>query len=69
MALTSPVSIQSGINALGQRVLKVVNTSQAGSTTRFMYDESGKLIGEYDLNGQPIRETVWLNDLPVAVLK
>jgi YD repeat-containing protein len=70
---TSPVSIQAGINALGQRVLKVVNsgasTSTTSSTTRFVYDEAGRLIGEYDLAGRPIQETIWLNDLPVAVLK
>jgi len=65
----TPTSIQSGINALGQRVLKTTNSGAQNATTRFMYDESGKLIGEYDLNGKPIQETVWLNDLPVAVLK
>jgi YD repeat-containing protein len=71
MSLTSPTltSIQAGINALGQRVLKTVNTSQATIITRFMYDESGRLVGEYDLNGAPIQETIWFNDFPVAVLK
>jgi YD repeat-containing protein len=71
VSLTSPTltSIQAGINALGQRVLKTVNTSQATIITRFMYDESGRLVGEYDLNGAPIQETIWFNDFPVAVLK
>lgn len=53
------------INALGQRVKKV----GAGGVTRFVYDESGRLAGEYDVNGAPIAETVWLEDLPVAVIK
>jgi YD repeat-containing protein len=66
---TNPVSIQAGINALGQRVLKTVNSGSSGSTTRFVYDEAGRLIGEYDIDGKPIQETIWLNDLPVAVLK
>jgi YD repeat-containing protein len=69
IAQSSLVSIQAGINALGQRVLKSVNSGQSSSTTRFMYDEAGRLIGEYDLAGRPIQETIWLNDLPVAVLK
>lgn len=65
----SPVTLQSGINALGQRVLKSVNSGSQTTITRFMYDEAGKLIGEYDLSGALIQETVWLNDIPVAVLK
>ncbi len=58
-------SIQAGINALGQRVTKTVN----GTVTRFMYDEAGRLIGEYDLAGKARQETLWFNDLPVAVIK
>ncbi|WP_098496524.1 RHS repeat protein [Collimonas sp. PA-H2] len=34
-----------------------------------MYDEQGHLIGEYDANQQAIEETVYLEGLPVAVLK
>ncbi len=69
LAGANPVSIQSGINALGQRVLKTVNSAAQGAITRFVYDEAGRLIGEYDISGRPIQETIWLNDLPVAVLK
>jgi YD repeat-containing protein len=65
----SPVTLQSGINALGQRVLKSLNSASQTTITRFVYDEAGRLIGEYDNNGQVIQETVWLNDIPVAVLK
>ena len=35
----------------------------------FLYDAAGHLVGEYRRNGQPIRETVWLYDQPVAVLR
>jgi hypothetical protein len=66
---TNPVSFQSCINTLRQRVLNTVNGGSSGSTTRFVYDEAGRLIGEYDMNGKPVQETIWLNDLPVAVLK
>ena len=73
---TNPVTLQSGINALGQRVFKTVSngapansTTTTTTTTRFVYDEAGRLIGEYDSSGKPIQETLWLNDLPVAVIK
>jgi RHS repeat-associated protein len=52
------------INALGQRVRKV-----GGSTTRFVYDEAGRLWGEYSSSGALVQETVWLDDLPVATLR
>ena len=53
------------------RCLTTVNSSSqsASSITRFVYDEAGRLIGEYDSSGRPIEETLWLNDLPVAVIK
>jgi RHS repeat-associated protein len=38
-------------------------------TRYFAYDEAGHLIGEYDEAGDPIQETVWLGDIPVATLK
>ncbi len=53
------------INALGQRVKK----SGAGTDKHFVYDEAGRLWGEYDNSGNLIAETIWFNDLPVAVLK
>jgi RHS repeat-associated protein len=53
------------VNGLGQRVKK----STAGADTYFAYDEAGHLIGEYDTSGAPVEETVWLGDMPVAVLK
>ena len=52
------------LNGLGQRVKK-----NNGADVFFAYDEAGHLIGEYDATGAPIEETVWLGDLPVAVLK
>lgn len=52
-------------NGQGQRTVKTVN----GVATHFVYDEDGQLIGEYDALGNPIQETVWLGNLPVAVIK
>ncbi len=54
-------------NGLGQRVTKQGATS--ASIVQYLYDEQGHLIGEYNVNGDPIQETVYLGDLPIAVLK
>ncbi|GAA5784641.1 RHS repeat-associated core domain-containing protein [Chitiniphilus shinanonensis] len=53
-------------NALGQRVKK---TDNASNTTLFVYDEQGQLLGEYDGSGQPRLDTIWLENLPVAVVQ
>jgi RHS repeat-associated protein len=50
---------------MGQRVSKAT----AGGTTLFAYDEWGHLIGEYTGGGALIEETVWLGDIPVAILE
>jgi YD repeat-containing protein len=53
------------VNALGQRVKKT-----AGATVvNFVYDEAGRLWGEYDATGALIEETIWLDDLPVALVR
>jgi RHS repeat-associated protein len=51
-------------NGLGQRVVK----TGAGGVVHYVYDESGRLLGEYNGVGTAIQETVYLGDLPVAVL-
>jgi RHS repeat-associated protein len=51
-------------NALGQRVRK---TGQ--DTTYYFYDGEGRVLGEYDRNGSAIQETVYLDSIPVVVLK
>lgn len=51
-------------NGLGQRV------QRSGSPGIFVYDENGQLVGEYSgATGAKVRETVYLGDLPIAVLK
>lgn len=35
----------------------------------YVYDETGKVLGEYDANNTPIYETIYLNASPVGVLK
>jgi RHS repeat-associated protein len=72
---TAADTVTYSINALGQRVRKLGAGAQAtaaaalSKTARFVYDEQGRLLGEYDNAGKLIQETVWLNDLPVATIR
>lgn len=50
-------------DGLGQRLVKRVG----GTETHFLYDAAGLLLGEYQADGTPIREYVYLNGQPVAV--
>ncbi|MCX7098979.1 MAG: DUF6531 domain-containing protein [Methylococcales bacterium] len=54
-------------NGLGERVIKA-GGQQPNSPHRYLYDQLGHLLGEYDNTGTPRQETVWLDDLPVAVI-
>jgi RHS repeat-associated protein len=52
-------------NTLGQRIRKTDGTT--AGTTVYAYDyNTGNLLGEYDTNGNPIVEYVWMGDTPVA---
>jgi RHS repeat-associated protein len=56
-------------NALELRVGKTGPTALVPTGARYyVYDESGKLLGEYDANGVPLYETIYMG-LPVGVIK
>jgi RHS repeat-associated protein len=50
------------LNALGQRVQKTAN----GVTTRFDYDEDGRLLSE--IAGTTTRDYIWMDSLPVGIV-
>jgi len=57
-------------NGQGERVAKSGPSNIVPSGTNFFfYDEGGRLIGEYDVTGVPLTEIVYLDELPVVVLK
>ncbi|MFS2036974.1 Ig-like domain repeat protein [Polaromonas sp. CT11-55] len=56
-------------NALEMRVGKTGPTALVPTgATYYVYDEEGKLLGEYDANGVPLYETIYIG-LPVGVVK
>lgn len=58
------VEMNYAYNTFGQQVAKYI----AGETTVSLHDEAGHWLGDYDGAGRPIRQMVWLDDLPVAAL-
>lgn len=70
MATASGGNASFAYNGLGQRALKIA--SGIGTPPRasyYVYDEAGQLLGEYDANGAPRYETIYLGSTPVALLK
>jgi RHS repeat-associated protein len=50
-------------NGLGEQVQR-----QTGVTTRFVYDESGQLLGQYDNAGGALQQYVWLEGQPIGMM-
>lgn len=61
------VAVSMDYDGAGLRVRRV-ESSGAASTLMFVHDAAGRLLGEYDVNGMPLREYVWLGDMPLAML-
>jgi hypothetical protein len=53
------------VNALGQRVRKTNSTEDRV----FLYDTRGHLIAETTPAGALLREYLYLNDIPIAVIQ
>ena len=69
---TTPVgTVSYQINALGQRTRKTVPPGGGGgSDLVFIYDLSGHLIVEADAaTGKAVKEYLYLNDTPLAVMQ
>jgi RHS repeat-associated protein len=50
-------------NGMGEQVQR-----QTSVTIRFVYDEAGQLIGQYDNAGVAIQQYVWLDGMPVGMI-
>ena len=60
-----PLSNLTGLERLAIRTTQ--NMTPAG-TTHYLYDLAGHLLVEADDTGQTLREYVWLDDMPLAVV-
>lgn len=52
-------------NGNGEQVLR---SDPAGNRTTAVYDEAGHWLADYDNNGTPIQQVIWLGDLPVGLI-
>jgi len=55
-------------NGLEQRTYKSDGGPTITGTSYYVYDEAGRLAGEYDANGAVVYETIRLGDIPVAAV-
>lgn len=67
-AMTSLGTTNYGVNALGQRVLKTRTGTQAIDTI-YHYDLNGQLIAETNTQGITKQETIYLGNIPLAVIQ
>ncbi|MEN9152538.1 RHS repeat-associated core domain-containing protein, partial [Xanthomonas perforans] len=51
-------------NGKGEQVRRFLGTTN----TYTLYDEAGHWLGDYDSNGAPKQQAIWLDDLPVGLL-
>jgi RHS repeat-associated protein len=56
------------VNGLEQRVSKTGLTVPTGAAYYVYDDEDGNLLGEYDANGTPLYEVIYLRGTPVGVV-
>lgn len=52
-------------NAWGEQVIR----QHKDGTTVAVYDESGHWIGDYTADGKTLRQAIWLDDFPVALIE
>ncbi|EFF49457.1 RhsD protein [Xanthomonas citri pv. aurantifolii str. ICPB 10535] len=51
-------------NGKGEQVRRFLGTTNSYT----LYDEAGHWLGDYDSNGAPKQQAIWLDDLPVGLL-
>lgn len=68
-ATSATMSASYAISGRGERVGKTVTVSGTPTTTLFGYDEGGRLTGEYSGTGAAQTEYIYLDAIPVGVVK
>jgi RHS repeat-associated protein len=58
-----------GYDYQGRRVWRTVTGSSSTTQTHYVFDQAGRLLAEHDgATGAVLREYVWLDDMPVAMI-
>jgi RHS repeat-associated protein len=69
-AVTAGGTVSYTYNGFGQRARKTGPGAVVPSGTRYyVYDEAGRMLGEYRNTGRPEYETIYLGDMPVGLIK
>ena len=68
LTIGSTVTADYTYDGLERLAVRVTQNMTPASTTHYVYDRQGHLIVEADAAGNTLREYVWLDDLPLAVV-
>jgi len=66
--ITANGTVNYRYDGFGRRAGKFGPTTVLANNIKYAYDTADHLIGEYKQDGTPIREYIWLGELPVAVI-
>jgi RHS repeat-associated protein len=55
-------------DGLERMAIRTTQNMTPAGTTHYLYDRAGRLLVEADDTGQTLREYVWLDDMPLAVV-
>jgi RHS repeat-associated protein len=67
-SIAAGVTTSYAVNGLGERVRKIGSDVPNGEVNEYVYDEQGHLIGGYNSTAGIVNETIYLANIPVAVL-
>jgi RHS repeat-associated protein len=68
LTIGSTVTADYTYDGLERLALRVTQNMTPAGTTHYVYDRAGHLIVEADSSGNTLREYVWLDDTPLAVV-
>ena len=68
LAIASTVTADYTYDGLERLAIRTTSNMTPAGTTHYLYDRTGHLLVEADDTGQTLREYVWLDDMPLAVV-
>ncbi len=68
LTIGSTVTADYTYDGLERLAIRTTANMTPAGTTHYLYDRAGHLLVEADDTGQTLREYVWLDDMPLAVV-